>query len=303
MGKKLKLVCGALAVAGAIAGLAGYIRHYGIAVLQPKGQIADKQFRLIIVSTLLMLIVVLPVFWLTFWIAWKYRESNTKARYTPDWDHHPVLESIWWGLPCAIILVLAVVAWKSSHELDQSRPIYSSVMPLKVQVVAMDWKWLFIYPDHGIATVNYFEFPANRPVDFQITSDAPMNSFWIPSLGGQIYAMAGMSTQLHLIASLTGSYAGSSANLSGQGFAGMKFKAVSVSDIDFNDWVGQVSQSVGKLDMSSYYKLAAPSQDNPPANYAVTDPNVYDKVIMKYMAPRSQLQAMYVQSLRHGLHN
>lgn len=300
MGKKLRLAGAGALIIVVLAAFGQHIHRYGIAILQPKSQVADKEFKLIILSTALMLIVVLPVFWLTFWIAWKYRETNTKARYTPDWDHHPVLETIWWGLPLAIILVLAGVAWKSSHQLDPFRPLDSAILPLKIQVVAMDWKWLFIYPEQGIATVNYVEFPTNRPVNFEITSDAPMNSFWIPRLGGQIYAMAGMSTQLHLVADSPGSFAGSSANLSGRGFAGMKFKAVSVSNADFNDWVSRVSRSSIQLNMPVYYQLAKPSENTPPAEYAVTDNAIYNKVLMKYMAPRSQLQAMYMQSLSNA---
>lgn len=260
--------------------------HAGdLKLLNPKGLIADKQRSLIVFTVLLSLVVVIPVFILTFTIAWKYRAANVAARYTPDWDHNTKLEVVWWGIPCAIILILGVVTWTSSHELDPYRPLQSSVLPVRIQVVALPWKWLFIYPDQQIATVNYIRFPAGTPVDFQITADAPMNSFWIPELGGQIYAMPGMSTQLHLMATSNGVYGGSSANLSGRGFAGMRFNAEATSQADFDRWVASVQQSPNRLDGGAYAALARPSQNNPAAVYASAEQNLYDKVLTKYMAP------------------
>src|SRR5688572_21939694 len=170
-----------------------------VAVLEPAGSIAERQRGLIIFASLLSLIVVVPVFALTFYIAWKYRASNKKAKYTPDWDHHTGIEALWWAIPLALITILSVITYKTSHELDPFRPIASDKKPLTVQVVALQWKWLFIYPEQNIASVNFVQFPEDRPVNFQITSDAPMNSFWIPQLGGQMYAMSGMNTKLHLI--------------------------------------------------------------------------------------------------------
>src|SRR5476649_775967 len=193
-----------------IAAVIGLCTWFGmthtIAVLSPKGQIADKERHLIILATLLMLIVVVPVYVMMFVIAWKYREGNTKARYTPDWDHSNGLEFLWWAIPMAIIAVLSVITFKSSHELDPFKALSSTKPPITIQVVALQWKWLFIYPNQNIASVNYFRMPANTPVDFEITADSPMNSFWIPQLGGQIYAMPGMSTELHLMADGVGKY-------------------------------------------------------------------------------------------------
>jgi cytochrome o ubiquinol oxidase subunit II len=270
----------------ALAGLsAALMWGTNVAVLNPKGSVAQEQFDLIVFTSLLSLIVIIPVFTLTFYIAWKYREGNTKAKYRPDWDRNRLLESIWWLIPMALITVLAVIAWKTSHSLDPFKPIESDKKPLTVQVVALQWKWLFIYPEQDIATVNYVRFPVDTPINFEITSDAPMNSFWIPQLGGQIYAMSGMKTKLHLMADAAGEYAGSSANISGSGFAGMKFTAIASPQASFNRWVKTVKASPDRLDSRAYEELAEPSQDNPVAYYSSKDDSLYDTVIMKYMTP------------------
>jgi len=254
-------------------------------VLSPEGVIASKERTLILTATALMLIVVIPVFVLTFTIAWRYRADNTAAKYTPDWDHNNWLEAIWWGLPCLIILAVSVLAWNSSHELDPYRQIDSTTKPITIEVVALPWKWLFIYPEQHIATVNMVEFPAQTPVNFLITSDAPMNSFWIPQLGGQIYAMPGMSTQLSLMADHKGTYQGSSANLSGSGFAGMRFTANSTSQADFDQWVSSVKQSASPLTLSDYDNLAAPSKNTPVSYFSSPAFGLYNHVVMKYMSP------------------
>ena len=161
---------------------------------------ALEERNLIITATLLMLLVVVPVIFMTFVFAWKYRASNKSATYTPEWSHSTRIEMVVWLVPLAIIIVLGYVTYKSTHALDPYRPLESDVKPVTIEVVALDWKWLFIYPEQGIATVNKIVFPANTPINFRITSDSVMNSFFIPALGGQIYAMAGMQTKLHLIA-------------------------------------------------------------------------------------------------------
>ncbi len=270
-----------------VAGLS-YLGGHNLAVLNPKGLIATQEQRLLIIATLLGLIVVLPVFALTAGIVWRYRASNTRATYQPDWDHNPVLEFIWWGIPCAIIAVLAVITWTSSHQLDPYRPISSNVKPLTVQVVALDWKWLFIYPEQHIATVNFLPLPVNTPINFEITSDAPMNSFWIPQLGGQMYAMPGMSSQLHLLATTPGVYRGSSANISGQGFAGMHFNAQVVGAADFATWVKAAQAAPQRLDWNRYTHLSQPSQNNPLATYQLAAPDLYDTIVMKFMMPMPQ---------------
>jgi cytochrome o ubiquinol oxidase subunit 2 len=183
------------------------------------------------------------------------------------------------------IAVLAVITWNSSHDLDPFKPLSAQARPIKIQVVALDWKWLFIYPEQNIASVNYVQFPLNTPIDFQITADAPMNSFWIPQLGGQIYAMPGMSTELHLMADKPGHYSGKSANISGEGFSGMTFDT-NVSDNDeFNTWVSSVKQKQHPLDLAAYSELAKQSKNNPVTYYSSEDPELFDSIINKYEGP------------------
>lgn len=288
MGKKHKLlILGAIIV---ILAAAAFIGSHNIAVFNPKGVIASRERRLMFIAIILGLIVVIPVYIMTIFIALKYREGNRKKRkYNPDWDHHRGLELTWWGIPSAIIVFLAVLTWTSSHALDPYKPLASTVKPLSIQVIALDWKWLFIYPEQNIASVNFLQMPVNTPVNFDITSDAPMNSFWIPQLGGQIYAMPGMSTQLHLMASQPGSYAGSSANISGNGFAGMTFTAKASTSADFNRWVAQVKKSSKKLSFNEYANLAKPSQNNPLAYYASAASGLYDYTVAKYNEPAGLL--------------
>src|SRR5665213_829593 len=221
------LLSGLAAVIVAGFALALYLHGRDIPILDPKGPVALGERSVIYLTLALCAIVVIPVFVMLFTFAWKYRADNPKARvyHEPDWDHYnTAAEIIWWLVPGVIVVILSVVAWQSSHALDPYKPLIGSGAPITVEVVALDWKWLFIYPEEGIATVNMLEIPENSPIHFEITADAPMNSFWIPSLGGQIMAMPGMTTQLNLLASSIGTFNGVSANISGAGFAGMAFK-------------------------------------------------------------------------------
>jgi cytochrome o ubiquinol oxidase subunit 2 len=287
MRRRQKIIVLAVVVAAILVVAGWYLHRQTFALLQPRGPIAEKERNLIIFAALLSLVVVIPVFSMAIFIAWKYRESNTKATYSPDFDRSRIAETVWWVLPGVLITILSVVAWNSSHALDPYRPLSSSVQPVDVQVVALDWKWLFIYPQYNLASVNQLDIPVNTPINFEITSDAPMNSFWIPQLSGQIYAMPGMSTQLHLAASKAGSYNGYSANISGVGFAGMTFKTDATSRSDFNTWVRKTSTMPDQLTMDSYSRLAKPSQDNPPSFYSSVQHNLYTTIIYKYMAPGS----------------
>lgn len=286
--KELGFLALGLLVLGLI-GLAGwYLSRHPAAVLSPAGVIASKERRLLITGVLLSVIVVVPVFVMTIAIAVKYREGNHEKRkvaYTPDWDHSRLFEGLWWGIPCAIILVLTIITWVSSYGLDPYRPLASRNPPLTIEVVALDWKWLFIYPGQHIATVNLAEMPVNVPVAFQITSDTVMNSFWVPRLGGQIYAMPGMNTQLHLMATQQGSFAGSSANISGQGFADMTFTAKAVSQSAFNAWVHQSQLGVLALTNAAYAKLGHPTNGYPVTTYASVANGLYNDIIMKDMTP------------------
>jgi cytochrome o ubiquinol oxidase subunit 2 len=289
MNKKYRLVL-LLVLLVAFGGLAWhYLSTTNIAVLNPKGPIADKQRNLIYFTLGLVSIVVIPVYALALAFAWRYREGNKKAKYSPNLDGSRIAETFWWLIPGAIILVLSVVTWRSSHQLDPSVPIASSKPPLTVQVIAMDWKWLFIYPQQNVASVNLLQIPVGTPVDFEITSDAPMNSFWIPQLGGQIYAMAGMSTQLHLEATSPGSYYGSSANISGRGFAGMNFIARASSNKNFSRWVQTARSSADVLSLERYNQLARPSQNNPVALFSATDPGLYGDVLNRFMLPGGEV--------------
>lgn len=254
-------------------------------LMNPKGQIGLEQRSLILTALGLMLIVVIPAVVMAFVFAIKYRASNTKVTYSPNWSHSSKVELVVWTVPILIIIFLATLTWKSTHALDPSKPIASDAKPVTIQVVAMDWKWLFIYPQQGIATVNEIAFPANVPVKFEITSNSVMNSFFIPQLGGQIYAMAGMNATLHLIANEPGSYKGISANFSGRGFSGMKFTAVATPDqAGFDEWVQKVKASPDTLGtMDAYEQLAAPSEYHPVEYFSSVKPSLYQDVIGKFM--------------------
>jgi cytochrome o ubiquinol oxidase subunit 2 len=284
MSNKKKLwVSGALILALII--MAGWkLKDLTFPVLQPSGPIGYKEKNLIVIASLLSLIVVVPVFAMLIGFSIRYREGNSKARYDPALSGSRLFESIWWGVPLIIISILAVITWHSSRELDPFKQI-DSRPALTIQVVALQWKWLFIYPDQKIATVNYVQFPANTPINFVITSDAPMNSFWIPELGGQIYAMSGMKTQLHLEASKVGNYAGASANISGEGFSSMHFVARASSQADFNNWLFYAKNTQLALDQSAYDSLSTPSKNIPTTYYKLDDEKLYDRVIAKYSEP------------------
>lgn len=255
-------------------------------VLHPSGLIGVKERNLLVTATLLMLIVVVPVLFLTFFIAWKYNEHHSNTKYTPDLRESVVAEFIWWGVPCLIIIALSIITWKKTHELDPFKPIVQSgTEPLTVQVVALQWKWLFIYPEQHIASLNYLQIPEKTPINFEITADAPMNSFWIPALGGQIFAMPGMKSKLHLIADEQGEFRGVSANISGVGFAGMKFMTKASSKAEFDTWVSETSSTPHLLGFEEYKVIAKPSENEPKKLYLLKDADLFDRIVMKYMMP------------------
>ena len=256
-----------------------------VEIIHPYGMIADRERDLLVFSTILMLIVVIPVFVLTFVFTWKYHRENKKAKYTPDWEHSTTLEALWWGIPLIIIAVLSAVTWDQTHKLDPYRPIESDKEEMTIQVVALQWRWLFIYPEQGIASMNIFQFPKGTPVKFEITADAPMNSFWIPDLGGQIYAMPKMRTELHTISDRVGRYRGCSANLSGAGFADMVFWAEVVEEEAFERWVASAKSSNG-LDFRDYQELVKPSTDEADYLYRLEEPNLFLEIINQYLNPK-----------------
>lgn len=254
-----------------------------ITLFNPKGLIASEQRKLMIISVGVLLVIAIPTLTLFYFFAWKYRESNEKATYDPNARDSKFLVFSLWAVPSVFMLALAFVMWPATHRLEPQKLIASSTKPLTIQVVAMRWKWLFIYPEQKIATVNFVQIPLGTPVQFEISADeAPMSSFWIPHLGGQLYAMTGHVNRLNLMADTVGDYPGSSAEINGAGFAGMKFVARASSGEDFDLWVQDTQQSSGILDGAEYDKLLTPSQNNPAAFYSTIDTGLYDKMLMKY---------------------
>jgi cytochrome o ubiquinol oxidase subunit 2 len=263
-------------------------------VLDPSGDIAVQQRDLLVESTALMLLIVVPVMALIVFFAWRYRHSNKEAPYEPDWDHSTHLELVIWGAPLLIIICLGAMTWMGTHLLDPYRPldrvdetksVSNDVAPLEVDVVALDWKWLFVYPQYGIATVNQLAAPVERPIDFRITASSVMNSFYIPALAGQIYAMPAMETRLHAVMNKTGTFQGISANYSGAGFSGMHFAFLSQTAPDFDKWVNAIKAKGGALDRAAYLKLAEPSENVPPAAFATVEPGLYHAALNLCAAP------------------
>lgn len=251
-------------------------------VLNPGGDIALQQRRILFITLSLAAIVVVPVFVMLVGFAWRYRHTNKKAHYDSEWDDNKWLEFVWWGVPIIIISILAVITWQSSHRLDPYRAIESDKKPVTIQVVALQWKWLFIYPEQKIATVNHIVVPEKTPLNFSITADAPMSAFWVPSLGSQIYAMNGMTTKLHLIADRTGIFDGYNTNINGKGYSAMKFTVEAKTDRGFSDWVQQTKQSA-RFDQPAYDVLAKPGTDISTMTYRLSDRKIFDTVVNKYM--------------------
>ncbi|MEW6532262.1 MAG: ubiquinol oxidase subunit II [Thermodesulfobacteriota bacterium] len=254
-----------------------------ILLFDPKGPIGEAERFVIIAAIVLMLIVVIPVYIMAFWFPRKYRASNTESTYMPKWSHSAKIEFFMWGVPVAIVTALAILAWTSTHSLDPYKPIPSTDKPVNIEAVCLDWKWLFIYPDQNIATVNQITFPVNVPVSFKITSDTVMASFFIPQLGSQIYAMAGMQTRLHLLANKPGTYAGHNQQFTGSGYADMHFEAKAVSKEEFQSWVQKIRQSPEKLDLDRYEKLAKPRVGYHPVTYfSSVKPDLFGYILRKY---------------------
>jgi cytochrome o ubiquinol oxidase subunit 2 len=265
-------------------------------VMNPAGDVALQQRDLILVATGLMLLVIVPVIALTVLFAWRYRANNKDAKYEPDWDHSTQLELVIWAIPLLIIIVLGAVTWVSTHVLDPYRPIErlgpgrliaKDVRPLEVQVVALDWKWLFIYPEYGIATVNQLAAPVDRPIEFKLTSSTVMNAFYIPSLAGMIYAMPGMETKLHAVINKPGNYDGISSNYSGAGYSGMKFRFYGMSDQGFAKWVANVRATPMPLTRANYLTLEKPTENVRPMHFGRVDPQLYKAALNMCVRPGS----------------
>jgi cytochrome o ubiquinol oxidase subunit 2 len=264
-------------------------------VLNAAGDVARQQGNLVLISTGLMLLIILPVMALTILFAWRYRAANREAVYEPDWDHSTQLELVIWAAPLIIVICLGALTWVATHLLDPYRPlartapgqpVSAAAKPLEVEVVALDWKWLFIYPEQGIATVNELVAPTNRPLHFRISASSVMNSFYVPAMAGQVYAMPGMQTQMHAVFNRTGTFDGFSANYSGAGFSHMRFKATSMTDAGFAQWVSQAKAAGGgALDRRAYLLLEQPSEKAPVRRFAAVETGLFDAIVNLCVEP------------------
>ena len=260
------------------------LQNSDVALFNPKGLIAEEQHKLIMFIGAALLTAGVSTLSLLYFFAWKYRESNQKAGYNPQTRYSKFFVFSLWVLPTTFIAVLAATMWSATHRLEPNKSIASNAKPLTIQVIALRWKWLFIYPEQNIAAVNFVQVPTGTPVQFELTADeAPMNSFWVPHLGGQLYAMTGHVNRLNLIADTAGDYTGRAAEINGVGFADMKFTSRAASMENFDLWVHDVKLSSDVLDSARYKALLSPSTNNSPAFYSKVDPDLYDKVLMKYM--------------------
>jgi cytochrome o ubiquinol oxidase subunit II len=248
-------------------------------VLDPAGPIGRSERTILFDAMAIMLAIVVPVIVATLAVAWWFRASNPRARRLPNWSFSGRLEIVTWSVPLMLVFFLGGMAWIGSHELDPAKPIASPVQPLEVQVVSLDWKWLFIYPAQGVASVNQLVIPAGVPVHFRLTSASVMNSFFVPRLGSQIYTMAGMTTQLNLLADQPGTFSGLSAQFSGPGFSHMRFTVVAVPPAAFADWAAKAAARGGPLDAGAYAQLVKPSIGDPPVTYAAVSPRLFETIV------------------------
>jgi cytochrome o ubiquinol oxidase subunit 2 len=248
-------------------------------VLDPKGPIALAERQILLNALGIMLAIVIPVILATLGFAFWFRASNERARYLPNFTYSGRLEMLVWSIPAMTVLLVGGVAWVGAHDLDPGKPISSTVKPVNVQVVALDWKWLFIYPEQGIASVNKLVVPVGTPISFELTSSSVMNSFFVPQLGSQIYTMSGMATRLHLQADHLGTYAGLSAMFSGDGFPDMRFTVDAVTDDGFAQWVRQTRETGSGLDKQAYADLAKPSQAVAPFTYRTVTPDLFSGIV------------------------
>ena len=267
-------------------------------VLDPKGPIAAADREILLNSLGIMLAIVIPVILATLGVAFWFRASNERARYRPNFAYSGRLEMLVWSIPAMTVLLVGGVAWVGAHDLDPGKPISSTVRPINVQVVSLDWKWLFIYPEQGIASVNKLVVPVGTPVSFELTSSSVMNSFFVPQLGSQIYTMAGMATRLHLQADHLGSYAGFSAMFSGDGFPDMRFTVDAVTDDGFAQWVRQTGEAGSLLDKQAYADLVKPSKAVVPFTYRAVAPDLFGGIVNAGMGTQGSAQSICSTSQR-----
>ncbi|TAN05479.1 MAG: ubiquinol oxidase subunit II [Rhodanobacteraceae bacterium] len=278
-------------------------------LLHPDGLVASEQSHMMIVTTAILASIIFPVIVACFVVAWRYRASNKRATYDPKWDHSPQVELLVWGWPVLIIMAVGGISWVGTHRLDpyqplaqvaKGTPVPANDPPLQVDVVSLRWKWLFFYPQYGIATVNQLAAPVDRPIAFKLTSDAMMDSFFVPALAGQIYTMPGMQTQLHAVINKPGSYRGFSANYSGEGFTDMRFKFLGMSQADFSQWVAKVRSSGQSLDTASYEQLAKPERNAPVGYYAHFQPDLFQRILNRCVEPGQVCRSMLMAEDARG---
>ncbi len=293
-------------LAGALLALLG---GCDMVVMNPAGDVALQQRNLVIFATALMLLIVIPVIALVCLFAWRYRADNKDARYEPDWDHSTQLELVIWAAPLLIVICLGAVTWTGTHLLDpyrpierleKGRPIPAGVKPLEVQVVALDWKWLFIYPEYGIATVNELAAPVDRPIRFRLTSSSVMNAFYVPTLVGMIYTMPSMETKLHAVINKPGNYAGFSSNYSGAGFSGMRFRFLGLDDAGFAAWVAKGKARDVTLSRANYLELEKPTETVPVMRFSTVAPGLFDAVVNQCVRPGTPCMSDVMHADRHG---
>ena len=248
-------------------------------VLDPAGPVAAGERTILLNSLAIMLAIIVPTIIATLAFAWWFRAGNTKAKYRPDWTYSGQIELLVWSIPLLAVIFLAGIGWVSAHALEPSRPLAGREPPINVQVVALDWKWLFIYPDQGVASVNRLVIPAGRPVSFRITSATVMNSFFVPRLGSQIYAMSGMDAKLNLQADRPGRYRGLSAHYSGAGFADMVFPVDAVPPAAFGQWIATTRAAGPALDGPTYMRIAAQEATMRQMTFRTVAPGLYDAVL------------------------
>ncbi|MEW9571405.1 ubiquinol oxidase subunit II [Rhodanobacter sp. Si-c] len=265
-----------------------------LALLDPSGDVARQQSDVMIVTTVIIALIIVPVLVAIGVIAWRYRASNEKAHYDAEWDHSPQLELVVWAAPLLIIIAVGAISWIGTHQLDpyrpldrvaQGQPVAAGTKPLEVDVVSLRWKWLFLYPQYGIATVNQLAAPVNVPIRFKFTSDAMMDAFSVPELAGMVYTMPGMQTMLHAVINKPGQYPGFSANYSGAGFTDMRFTFEGMSQQDFDDWVAKAHAAGGTLDLQAYELLRQPERDAPVRSYASFEPDLYTRILNRCAGP------------------
>jgi cytochrome o ubiquinol oxidase subunit 2 len=248
-------------------------------VLDPQGPIAAAERLILLNATAIMLVVVVPVIILTFAFAWWYRASNTRAEYAPEWAYSGRIELVVWSIPTMVVILLAGVAWIGSHQLDPALALESKVKPLRIQAVSLDWKWLFIYPDERVATVNQLVVPAGAPLEFVLTSATVMNAFFVPQLGSQIYTMPGMTTHLNLLADRAGDYPGLSSHYSGDGFSDMRFTVHAVSRAEYDQWLASTRSDSSPLNEDTYAQLARSSSHVAPSAYGAVDDRMFEHIL------------------------